>query len=137
MKKLTLLLTALAVILLVAGCGAKKDDKAVEGGTIKIKMEEETPAKPEEVYIEETTAEPEEEFVEETTGSDITVSTDAVSETTSEEKVYKEHTLQKGENLLYISKKYYGDSSMLKEIMKLNDIEDMDAIYEGQIIKLP
>lgn len=137
MKKLTLLLTALAVILSIAGCGAKKDDKAVEGGTIKIKMEEETPAKPEEVYIEETTAEPKEEFVEETTGSALTENSDVVPETTAEEKVYKEHTIEKGENLLYISKKYYGDSSMVKEIMKLNDIEDMGAIYEGQIIKLP
>ena len=38
----------------------------------------------------------------------------------SSQKAYKEHTIEKGENLLYISKKYYGDSSMVKEIMKLN-----------------
>lgn len=73
----------------------------------------------------------------ETTGSYLTVNTDVVPETTAAEKVYKEHTIEKGENLLYISKKYYGDSSMVKEIMKLNDIEDMDKIYEGQKIKLP
>lgn len=73
----------------------------------------------------------------ETTGTYLTVNTNVVAETTAAEKVYKEHTIEKGENLLYISKKYYGDSSMVKEIMKLNDIENMDKIYEGQIIKLP
>lgn len=73
----------------------------------------------------------------ETTGSYLTVNTNVVPETTAAEKVYKEHTIEKGENLLYISKLYYGDSSMVKEIMKLNDIKDMDKIYEGQTIKLP
>ncbi len=125
MKKLTLLLTALAVILSVAGCGAKNDDKAVEDSAATI------------ILAKETAAGSKEEVVEETTGSELTVDTSVVSETTEEEKVYKEHTLQKGENILYISKLYYGDNSMVKEIMELNDIEDMDKIYEGQVIKLP
>lgn len=120
MKKFISLLIVLTVILSIAGCGEKKDDKAVEDSvtTIKVTMTAESKEK----FVEETTAEPKEELVE---------------ETTEEEKVYKEHILQKGENLLYISKLYYGDSSMVKEIMELNGIEDMDKIYEGQIIKLP
>lgn len=93
----------------------------------------------EDLAAQETTTAMEQETTSETetTGSYLTVNTNVVPETTAAEKVYKEHTIEKGENLLYISKLYYGDSSMVKEIMKLNDIKDMDKIYEGQTIKLP
>lgn len=74
---------------------------------------------------------------EETTGTYLTVNTDVVAETTAAEKIYKEHVIEKGENLHSISKQYYGDYSMVDEIMKLNNIEDMDKIYAGQKIKLP
>ncbi|MCM1468019.1 MAG: LysM peptidoglycan-binding domain-containing protein [Alistipes sp.] len=97
------------------------------------------PETTEDLAAQETTTAMEQEttFETETTGSYLTVNTNVVPETTAAEKVYKEHTIEKGENLLYISKLYYGDSSMVKEIMKLNDIKDMDKIYEGQTIKLP
>lgn len=50
---------------------------------------------------------------------------------------YEVHVVEKGESLLTISRKYYGDNSMIEEIMELNDIDDMDKIYIGQKIKLP
>lgn len=58
-------------------------------------------------------------------------------ETTQAAVVYKEHIVEKGDSLLTISRRYYGNKSMVSEIMKLNDIDDMDKIYEGQKIKLP
>ena len=105
---------------------AKTDSQGVQEPTTEAPTEEPTT-----ILEQETTTEVE------TTGSYLTVNTNVVPETTAAEKAYKEHTIEKGENLLYISKKYYGDSSMVKEIMKLNNIEDMDKIYEGQKIKLP
>lgn len=72
-----------------------------------------------------------------------TTETTAAKETATEAAkeasgtTYKEHVVAKGDSLLTISRKYYGDSSMVDEIMKLNGIEDMDKIYIGQKIKLP
>ena len=81
---------------------------------------------------------------EETTASYLTVSTnvgeeirETQPETTAVSVTYREHTVVKGDSLITISKKYYGDKSMVSEIMKLNDIDDMDKIYIGQKIKLP
>lgn len=52
-------------------------------------------------------------------------------------KQYKTYEIKKGETLISLSKKFYGDTSMIDEIMELNDIKDRDYVYEGQIIKLP
>lgn len=49
----------------------------------------------------------------------------------------KTHEIKKGDNLTKISITYYGTDKMVDEIMALNDIEDIDKIYIGQIIKLP
>ena len=79
----------------------------------------------------------------ETTGSYMTVNTNVENTTAATEAVteaavtYKEHTVKKGESLLTICRKYYGDTSKVEEIMALNGIKDMDKIYIGQIIKLP
>lgn len=51
MKKLTLLLIVLTVILSIVGCGAKKDDKAVEGSITTAKEEEEMTAEQEIIDI--------------------------------------------------------------------------------------
>lgn len=70
------------------------------------------------------------------------LATTAVTETPpveveSSKVEYKEHKVQKGEKLITICKKYYGDTSKLDEIMEINKIDDVDKIYVGQIIKLP
>lgn len=99
-----------------------------------------------------TTAGELENVLQETGGSYITIN-NSVTETTTQtiesvtEKetvkateaaaTYVEHRVAKGESLLTICRKYYGDTTRVEEIMKLNDIEDMDKIYEGQVIKLP
>lgn len=70
-------------------------------------------------------------------GAVITVSTDEQRKTNTSPATYVEYVVQKGENLITICKKTYGDTSRIEEIMELNDIDDMDKIYIGQIIKLP
>lgn len=50
---------------------------------------------------------------------------------------YETYEIKKGENLITISKKFYGDTKMIDEIMRINDIDDRNKVYEGQIIKLP
>lgn len=49
----------------------------------------------------------------------------------------KTHTVAKGDTLINISKKYYGNAAKTTDIAKLNDIDDADRLYIGQIIKLP
>lgn len=92
-----------------------------------------------------------ENIVLETSGSYITVNNNVTEESTKTEAVteretpkateaavtYKEHTVAKGESLLTICREYYGNTSRIEEIMELNNIEDMDKIYIGQVIKLP
>lgn len=103
--------------------------------------------------IEESTGNGDNAANNETTGAYITVNTNpettgapTEAETTQaavepatdvSAVVYKEHVVVKGDSLFTISRKYYGDNSMVDEIMKLNNIEDMDKIYIGQKIKLP
>lgn len=52
-------------------------------------------------------------------------------------KNYATYEIKRGETLISLSKKFYGNSSMIDAIMELNDIKDRNQIYEGQIIKLP
>ena len=53
----------------------------------------------------------------------------------SEEPV--EHIIAKGETLISISKKYYGDESKVSLICEKNNIQDADNIQIGQKIILP
>lgn len=55
----------------------------------------------------------------------------------AELKKYETYEIKKGETLISLSRKFYGNSSMIDAIMDLNGIKDRDQIYEGQIIKLP
>lgn len=49
------------------------------------------------------------------------------------------YTVEKGDNLSSISKRFYGKSSYWKQIFEANrdTIENPDLIYPGQTIKLP
>ena len=47
------------------------------------------------------------------------------------------YVVEAGDTLEYISRKFYGDRSRMKDIMQLNDISDPDKIYFGFKIKLP
>lgn len=83
--------------------------------------------------LEEVTTQEETESVTEAPQEEVTVS-NPVSVTA---KTYETYEVKKGETLITISKKFYGNTAMIDSIMALNDIENRDCIYEGQIIKLP
>jgi len=47
------------------------------------------------------------------------------------------HTIQKGESLSRLAKRYYGDYKKFDLIAKFNDVEDIKDIQVGQEIKIP
>lgn len=47
------------------------------------------------------------------------------------------HTVEAGDSLGYISKKYYGDNSGITKIMRANDLENADMIFAGQSLLIP
>ncbi len=52
---------------------------------------------------------------------------------------YREYTVKNGDTLYQICKELYGygSDSLLKEICELNNMENADYIYEGQLLRLP
>ena len=51
----------------------------------------------------------------------------------------KFHTVQGGESLSLISKKYYGDAMKYNEIFEANQpmLKDVNKIYPGQVLRIP
>ena len=47
------------------------------------------------------------------------------------------YIVKKGDTIMSICKKYYGNAEKLNEIIAVNNIEDADKLYIGQEIKLP
>ena len=47
------------------------------------------------------------------------------------------YLVKKGDTIMSICKKYYGNTEKLNEIIAVNNIEDADKLYIGQEIKLP
>lgn len=50
---------------------------------------------------------------------------------------YETYTVQNGDTVMGICKKYYGSISKFSEVIALNHLEDADQLYVGQEIKLP
>lgn len=55
---------------------------------------------------------------------------------TNETKNYFEYTIQKGDTLWDLAKKYLGNGARYKEIKELNNLSS-DTIYAGKILKMP
>lgn len=53
---------------------------------------------------------------------------------TAEKKTY---TVESGDTLGYISRKFYGDNSGIEKIMEINNLADANRIYEGQALLIP
>lgn len=47
------------------------------------------------------------------------------------------YTVKRGDSLVSISKAMYNNTDMIDEICSLNNIENMDVIYEGQRLRMP
>lgn len=52
-------------------------------------------------------------------------------------KNFQNYTVSQGDTLSSICRKFYGDDTMIKEVLEFNDISDPDKICFGNIIKLP
>lgn len=59
----------------------------------------------------------------------------AVSAGSTQEPTY--YTVKRGDSLVSISKAMYNSTDMIDEICSLNNIENMDVIYEGQKLRMP
>jgi nucleoid-associated protein YgaU len=66
------------------------------------------------------------------------VDTSAVSAPAAEEKV-EYYTIQKGDSLSKIAKKYYGNAMAYPKIFEANRevIKNPDLIFPGQVIRIP
>lgn len=58
-------------------------------------------------------------------------------EVTQEEGLLATHVVSKGEDLWRISEKYYGTGYNWVDIARENNLENPDAISEGQVLKIP
>jgi nucleoid-associated protein YgaU len=58
-------------------------------------------------------------------------------ETEAAAPVSSTYTVQKGDTLLSICRRTYGDTQKLEEVMIVNSLDDPNKIYIGQEIKLP
>lgn len=50
---------------------------------------------------------------------------------------YSTYTVKKGDTMLSICKKHYGNAEKMDEVVKFNEMEDANKLYVGQVIKLP
>ncbi len=79
------------------------------------------------------------EAASDTAGSstgDSSVTNSASTEVT-QNSTAETYLIQKGDNLLTILRRHYGDDSMLQEVCEINQIEDANNIQVGQTIVLP
>ena len=58
------------------------------------------------------------------------------TERRDDKEVPATYTVQKGDCLINIAKKYYDDASKYKDIVELNNLPNANKIYIGQVLKL-
>lgn len=107
-----------------------------------------TPNQEEETDTEEATPAPEETETAKAESEEVETAKAKEEEVTTEEQVVTEeeaapventitYTVQEGDTLRKISYDHYQTEKRTKEIIKLNDLENGDQIYVGQVLKLP
>lgn len=107
-----------------------------------------TPNQEEETDTEEATPAPEETETAKAESEEVETAKTKEEEVTTEEQVVTEeeaapventitYTVQEGDTLRKISYDHYQTEKRTKEIIKLNDLENGDQIYVGQVLKLP
>lgn len=91
-------------------------------------VSEEAPSDGEDVEdIEDPETDPGAPIEDESAGGETT-------ESLEEEETYQ---IQSGDTLFSISRAFYGDGSMVDEIIRLNNIEDINKIQVGDVLRLP
>lgn len=64
-----------------------------------------------------------------------TIGQNDIAQTTFD--IPKTYTVEEGDTLSYISRKFYGSTKMKTKIMEENDLSDPNKIYFGMVLKLP
>ncbi len=54
-----------------------------------------------------------------------------------QDQPYTLYTVKKGDTLMAIARRFYGDASRYKDIAKANNLVDPSKIYVGQVLKIP
>ena len=49
----------------------------------------------------------------------------------------KKYTIEEGDSLWYICRTFYNGENKIEEIMTLNNIENENILYVGQVLELP
>ena len=114
---------------------ASSDGAESESAEVSGKPETEPDSEPETEPEAETENAPETEPEAET---DSEPETEPETEAQAEPS-YREYRVRTGDTLSSICEELYGEhgSSLVREICRLNDMENADVIYEGQILLLP
>lgn len=61
----------------------------------------------------------------------------AIEQTNTSYDIPETYTVQEGDNLNYISLRFYGNKEMVEKIMEANEIDDPNTIYFGKVLILP
>lgn len=140
-KKVTAFLyglsTFLIMVVLVIGINMinnyekmEQVELALQDLTYNLEMQQDLMREYTEPELKESPAEPEESVEEE-----IVPAVSQIEESVAEIPEY--YIVCKGDTLLNISRKIYGDGEHIQEICELNGIEDCDVIFVGEKILLP
>lgn len=120
---------------------AEQDPMTSAGGSVEGTIEEAVEAENQQALAlqessssEETAVEPEEALPDETMQQPEEETQEVMSQAVKEPERYQ---VKVGDTLLGICRSYYGTDEMVDQICELNDLEDSDKIYVGEIILLP
>ena len=124
--------------------GADLLDMAEEVGIEEVMMVANEEARTETDSVEETAASQDGEMLATNATREVIEATNVVqidpsqhSVTVSISTIPETYVVQEGDNLGYISLKFYGTRRMINRIMELNDMTDPDMLYFGKVIQLP
>lgn len=70
-------------------------------------------------------------------GQTAAVSTPARATDTPTQTAVQNHTVQPGDTLSGICRKYYGNANLYPKLAAYNNIKNPDLIYDGSVIKIP
>lgn len=114
-----------------------EEEDVEEEQSMEEPMDEEDIDSEDETSIEEPSDEEEGDLNEEEADREEPMeeeSQEEVSDPGGEEQTYE---VQSGDTLFSISRSFYGDGSMVDEIIRLNNIEDINNIQVGDVLRLP
>lgn len=74
---------------------------------------------------------------QQTTKAAIIEQTEPATKAAGSSALYTEYTVQAGDTIMSICKKYYGNISRYEDVLELNQLDNPNLLYIGEVIKLP